>query len=195
MKGRREEYGYVIDVLPPEVAVYRLPAKMRRDFPHDVTYAHLVGEDHFTLLEVTLKRGAAVEIGERVYVGAGTRDKVDKIVRRIGYKDLQPQGRENLHAVVKRLVQEQESRFIKWFNDAGPVTLKLHSLELLRGIGKKKVQEILEERRKKPFASYEDVKQRVGIDLVELITDRILRELAGEEPYYLFTIPPPASPT
>ena len=37
MKGRREEYGYVIDILPPEVAVYRLPAKMRRDFPHDLT--------------------------------------------------------------------------------------------------------------------------------------------------------------
>jgi putative nucleotide binding protein len=192
MKGRKEEYAYVIDVLPPEVALYKLPPKMRREFPHDVPYAHLVGEDHFALLEVTLKKDAVVEIGERVYVGPGTRDKVDKIVRRISYNDLQPQGKENLRMVVRKIVEQKEEFFIKWLNTAGPITIKLHSLELLRGIGKKKVQEILEERKKRPFSSYEDVKQRVGIDLVELITDRILRELAGEDPYYLFATPPPA---
>ncbi|MFN7105002.1 MAG: DUF655 domain-containing protein [Pyrobaculum sp.] len=189
---RREEYAYVIDILPPEVAVYKLPAKIRRDFPHDVTYAHLVGEEYFTLLEVTLKKGSEVEIGERVYVGSGTRGKVDKIVRRIKYDDLQPQGRENLYTTVKKLVGQQESRFVKWLNEAGPITLKLHSLELLKGIGKKKVHEILEERKKKPFASYEEIRQRVGLDLVELITDRILKELAGQEPYYIFTTPPPS---
>lgn len=192
MRGRKEEYAYVIDILPPEVALYKLPPKMRRDFPHDVTYAHLVGEDHFALLEVTLKKGVSVEIGERLYVGLGTREKVDKIVRRIRYEDLQPQGRDNLKIVVRKIVEQQESRFVKWINETGPVTLKLHSLELLRGVGKKKVHEVLEERKKKPFSSYEDVKQRVGLDLVELITDRILREIAGEDPYYLFASPPPS---
>lgn len=195
MKGRKEEYAYVIDILPPEVAVYKLPTKIRREFPHDVTYAHLVGEDHFTLLEVTVKRGAALEIGERVYVGIGPRDKIDKIVRRISYNDLQPQGRENLLIVLKRLVLQQEPKFIKWFNEAGPITIKLHSLELLKGVGKKKVQEILEERRKKPFTSYEEIKQRVGLDLVELLVDRIIRELQGADPYYVFTVPPPAGQT
>jgi len=195
MKSRKEEYAYVIDILPPEVALYKLPPKIRRDFPHDVSYAHLVGEDHFALLEVTLKKGATVDIGERVYVGPGTRDKVDKIVRRIKYDDLQPQGRENLRVVVRKIVQQKEEFFIKWFNTAGPITLKLHSLELLRGVGKKKVQEILDERKKKPFSSYEDVKQRVGIDLVELLTDRILREIAGEDPYYIFAAPHPAQTT
>ncbi|ABL87758.1 putative nucleotide binding protein [Pyrobaculum islandicum DSM 4184] len=193
MKGRKEEYAYVIDILPPEVAVYKLPPKMRREFPHDATYAHLVGENHFTLLEVTLKKGVTVDIGERLYVGLGTRDKVDKIVRRIRYDDLQPQGKENLRVIIRKIVEQQEERFIKWLNEAGPITLKLHSLELLKGVGKKKVQEIIEERRKKPFVSYEDVKQRVGIDLVELITDRILREIAGEDPYYVFASPPPAT--
>ncbi len=195
MKSRKEEYAYVIDILPPEVALYKLPPKMRREFPHDVPYAHLVGEDRFALLEVTLKKDAVVEIGERVYVGPGTRDKVDKIVRRISYNDLQPQGKENLRMVVRKIVEQKEEFFIKWLNTAGPITIKLHSLELLRGIGKKKVQEILEERKKRPFSSYEDVKQRVGIDLVELLTDRILREIAGEDPYYLFATPPPTQTT
>ncbi|MEM1923852.1 MAG: DUF655 domain-containing protein [Pyrobaculum sp.] len=190
---RKEDYAYVIDVIPPEVAVYKLPPKIRREFPHDVLYAHLVGEEHFTLLEVTIKRGVSIELGERVYVGPGARDKIDKIVRRIKYEDLQPQGRENLRHIIKKIVEQQETRFLKWFNEAGPITLKLHSLELLRGIGKKKVQEVLEERRKKPFNSFEEVKNRVGIDLVELITDRILREIMGEDPYYIFATPPPIS--
>jgi Predicted RNA-binding protein len=151
MKSRKEEYAYVIDILPPEVALYRLPPKMRRDFPRDVLYAHLVGEDHFALLEVTLKKDATVEIGERVYVGPGMRDKVDKIVRRIRYDDLQPQGKENLRIIVRKIVEQKQEFFIKWFNTAGPITLKLHSLELLRGIGKKKVQEILEERKNGPL--------------------------------------------
>lgn len=189
---RREEYAYVLDVIPPEVAMYKLPARVRREFPHDVTYAHLLGEEFFTLLEVTIKRGATVEVGERLYVGAGQRDKVDKIVRRIRYEDLQPPAREALPQVVRKIVAENERRFIKWINDAGPLTIKMHSLELLRGIGKKKAQEILEERRRRPFQSYEDVKQRAGVDLVELITDRVIREIMETDTYYMFVTPPPA---
>ncbi|MEL9990422.1 MAG: DUF655 domain-containing protein [Thermoproteus sp.] len=188
---RREEYGYVIDVIPPELAAYKLPAKIRREFPRDSSYAHILGEDHFTLLEVTLKPGAKVEIGERVYIGPGQRDKVDKIVRRIRYEDLQPPAREALAQIVRQIVASQEQRFVDWFNKAGPLTIKMHSLELLQGIGKKKVQEILAERRKKPFENYEDIKKRVGIDLVELLTDRILTELQGKDPYYMFASPPP----
>ncbi|MEM3326544.1 MAG: DUF655 domain-containing protein [Thermoproteus sp.] len=177
--------------MPPELAAYKLPAKIRREFPRDSSYAHILGEDHFTLLEVTLKPGAKVEIGERVYIGPGQRDKVDKIVRRIRYEDLQPPAREALAQIVRQIVASQEQRFVDWFNKAGPLTIKMHSLELLQGIGKKKVQEILAERRKKPFENYEDIKKRVGIDLVELLTDRILTELQGKDPYYMFASPPP----
>ncbi|MFB6490460.1 MAG: DUF655 domain-containing protein [Thermoproteus sp. AZ2] len=192
---RREEYAYVLDVIPPELATYRLPARVRRDFPRDSTYAHLVGEEHFTLLEVTLKPGAKVEVGERVYVGAGQRDKVDKIVRRIKYDELQPPAREALPQIVRAIVLANEKKFVDWFNRAGPLTLKMHSLELLEGIGKKKAQEILAERRKKPFESFEDVKKRVEIDPVELIVNRILAEIQGKDPYYLFAAPPPQEAT
>ncbi len=188
---RREEYGYVIDVIPPELAAYKLPARIRREFPRDSTYAHVLGEDHFTLLEVTLKPGVKVDIGERVYIGPGQRDKVDKIVRRIKYEDLQPPAREALAQIIRQIVSSQEQKFVDWFNKAGPLTIKMHSLELLQGIGKKKVQEILAERRKKPFSSFEDIRKRVGVEPVDLIVDRILAELQGKDPYYVFTSPPP----
>ncbi len=188
---RREEYGYVIDIIPPELAAYKLPAKIRREFSRDSTYAHILGEERFTLLEVTLKPGARVEIGERVYIGLGQRDKVDKIVRRIRYEDLQPPAREALTQIVRQIVSSQEQKFVDWFNKAGPLTIKMHSLELLQGVGKKKVQEILSERRTKPFSSFEDIKKRVGIDPLELIVNRILTEIQGKDPYYIFAAPPP----
>jgi len=141
------------------------------------------------------KPGAKVEIGERIYIGLGQRDKADKIVRRIKFEDLQPPAREVLAQLVRRIVQSQEQKYVDWFNKAGPLTIKLHSLELLHGIGKKKVQEILAERRKKPFESYEDIKKRVGIDPVEVLAGRIMAELEGKDPYYIFVAPPPSEPT
>lgn len=188
---RREEYAYVLDVLPPELAAYKLPAKVRREFPRDSTFAHLLGEEYFTLLEVTLKPGVKVELGERVYVGAGQRDKVDKIVRRIRYEDLQPPARELLPQLVRQIVASHEQKFVDWFNKAGPITLKMHSFELLHGIGKKKLQEILAERKKRPFQSFEDIRQRLGVDPIELVVNRILSEIQEKDPYYLFASPPP----
>ncbi|MGC8583272.1 MAG: DUF655 domain-containing protein [Thermoproteus sp.] len=192
---KREDYGYVLDIIPPELAAYKLPARIRREFPRDSTYAHVLGEDRFTLLEVTLKPGVKVEVGERVYIGVGQRDKVDKIVRRIKFEDLQPPAREVLVQLVRQIVQSQEQKYVDWFNKAGPLTLKMHSLELLQGIGKKKVQEILAERRKKPFESYEDIRKRVGVDPVELLVGRIMAEIQGKDPYYIFVAPPPSEAT
>ena len=189
---RRENYAYILDIIPPELATYRVPIRVRRSFPPNATYAHVVGEEWFTLLEVIIRQGAVVEIGERVYIGPGPRDKVEKIVRRVRYNELAPPARERLHELVRRFVIEQEQRFVKFFNEAGPITIKLHSLELLPGIGKKTLQQILAERRKRPFTSFEDIRTRIGIDPVDLVVKRVLRELEGGEQYYLFTAPPPS---
>ena len=65
-------------------------------------------------------------------------------------------------------------------------------MELIPGIGKKTMWTILEERRKKPFESFEDIRNRSKApDPVVAITERIVRELRGEERYYLFVDPPP----
>jgi len=188
---RREEYAFVLDTLSPEEAQSRLPPRVRREFPRDEMYVQAVGDEHFTLLLLTVKRGAEVNIGERVYIGQGVRDKIDKIVMRLRYDDLTPQAREILPKIVEMIVREKEAKFVQFFNNSGPLTLKLHSLELLRGIGKKTLNTILEERRRKPFVSYEDIRSRVGINVVELLVDRIMLELQGTEQYYLFTAPPP----
>ena len=66
----------------------------------------------------------------------------------------------------------------------------MHALELIPGIGKKLMWQILEERERRPFESFEDLQRRVNIpDPVKLLTRRILRELSEDEKYFLFTRP------
>ena len=64
----------------------------------------------------------------------------------------------------------------------------MHVLELLPGLGKKHMWEIVEERRVEPFKSFDDLKKRVKLlpDPLKIIVKRINSELQGKEKYYLF---------
>ncbi len=179
-----EEWAYVLDFLPQGNPLDRHPQHRTR------ALAQVIGDMYFTLLEVYPKPDQYLVIGEKVYIGHGLRDKVAQIFGRISYEDLTTVARDNLSQIVYRLVLEKEPVFVKFFNIAEPVTLKLHSLELLPGIGKKSMRVILEERRKKPFESFKDIEERTRIsDPAKIIADRIILELQGNEKYYLFVKP------
>ena len=64
----------------------------------------------------------------------------------------------------------------------------MHSLELLPGLGKKHMWEILEERRGEDFTSFDNIKSRVKLipDPEKLIIRRIIKELEGEEKHNIF---------
>ena len=64
-------------------------------------------------------------------------------------------------------------------------------LVAIPGIGKKHMWEIIESRRK-PFESLADIKQRLPLiaDPKKGVKERILKELKGDEKYYLFVFPP-----
>jgi len=177
-KKIEEEYAYVLDILPqgrPEIKVFK-------------PVAQVIGEKYFILLEVIPKDKATVEIGERVYIGKEYRPKIYRIVRRISYNDLTDEAKKELEDIIEKIVESREKDFVEFFNKASAITPRLHALELLPRIGKKILWEILEERKNKPFESFEDIKKRVvGIaDPKRLIVERILMELRGEDKYKLF---------
>lgn len=181
-----EDYGIVLDFLPQGHPNDPRPVHLREPV------VQLLGEDFFTLLEVVPKKGASFQPQERVFIGKGERDKVERIRRRIGYEELTSAARAELPSAVKRLVEAHTERFLEFFNKAGPVTTRFHQLELIPGIGKKLMWSILEEREKAPFSSLEDLKERVkGLgDLREMIASRIVKELQGEDRYRIFVRPP-----
>ncbi len=191
----RENYAYILDIVPPTVLNVREEDIRRYKLIHYPEVLLALGEDYFTLLILTPKPQVNVEVGERVYIGSGFRPKIDKIVRRVNYEDLTREARDAIQKIVPEcIVDRREQYFVDFFNKAQPITPRLHMLELLKGIGPKTLRVILEERAKKPFGSFDDIKQRVKIDARAAVINRIFEELSTEQKYYLFVAPrPPTS--
>ena len=184
-KKKLEDYAYVLDFMPYGHPDSKVPIHKREPL------AQVIGEQYFTLLEVSIKRDKNPLIAERVYIGKGERDVVNKIKRRLSYDDLTPTAKSELPYVIEKIVKEQEKRFVEFFNKSTPITTKLHQLELLPGIGKKLMWAILDERKKKPFESFKDIAKRVkGLAHPEkAIINRIIYELRNPKTKYkLFTI-------
>ena len=182
-----EEYVYVLDFLPNG----RGDAPTHRRFP--VVYG--IGENQFTLLELEPKNNASLNIGDRIYVGkdARKREQIRKIKGRIAYNDLTSTAHGEMPYVLEDLVNNKESHFIKFFNNAPAISTRFHVLELLPGLGKKLMLEILDERRKQPFNTFEDMTKRISFLRApnKLIAKRVELELTDpDQKYRLFTRPP-----
>jgi putative nucleotide binding protein len=176
-----EEYAYVLDFLP-----YGRSSDRSRHLV--VPSVQIMGEQHFTLLEAELKVGATVVVPERIYIGRDRREKVDRIISRISYDQLTANAKAEVTPLIDELVQKQEKRFVDFFSNSQPVTPRMHSLELLPGIGKKSMWTIVNTREKKPFTSYKDIEERTGItDVRKMLAKRIFEELSTESKYRIFT--------
>lgn len=184
IKDKLEDYAYILDFMPYGHPDDRRPIHKREPL------AQIVGEKYFTLLEVGIKKDRSPLVMDRVYIGKGERDVVRKIKRRLGYNDLTPAAKTELPYVLEHIIKEDEKRFVDFFNKAEPITTRMHQLELLPGVGKKMMWAIIEERKKKPFDSFDDISNRVkGLQRPEkLIISRIIHEIQNpQSKYKLFT--------
>lgn len=177
-----EEYAYVLDFL-----AYGRPSA---DRPRRVAAptVQVIGETYFTLLEAELKPGATANPHERIYVGRERREKIERVMGRISYQELTASAKAELQPVLEELISNQEERFVGFFNVSQPVTPRMHALELLPGIGKKSMWQIVNAREKKTFESFKDIQERTSIsDPVKILARRVVDELSGEGKYRLFS--------
>jgi putative nucleotide binding protein len=172
-----EDYAVVLDFFP-----HGHPGDTRPIYKKE-PIAYALGEEFLTLIEVIPKVGVEFKPHERVFIGKNERKKIQYIKRRISYHDLSSAAKSELPYVVEEVVDRYEARFLDFFNEAGAISTRLHSLELLPGIGKKLMWGILEERGKKSFASFEDIAKRIKpiSDPKKLIIKRIVSELEEED--------------
>lgn len=177
-----EEYAYVLDFLS-----YGRPSTERQRRVAAPT-VQVIGETYFTLLEAELKPGAVATPHERIYVGRERREKIERVMGRISYQELTASAKAELQPVLEKLIGNQEERFVGFFNVSQPVTPRMHALELLPGIGKKSMWQIVNAREKKPFDTFKDIQERTSIsDPVRILARRIVDELSGEGKYRLFS--------
>lgn len=182
----KEEHAIILDFLPNGYPFDTRP--MHRKTP----IAQAIGKKHFILLELVPKKGVTLQPNEVVYMGEGKRDKIHHIVGKIASDKLTQTAKGELEFVIKELVQKNSKRFIQFFNEAAPINMRRHQLELLPGIGKKHMWQIIEERKQKPFKSFEDIKERVKLlpDPEKAVIKRIMIELNNEDKYKLFVDSP-----
>lgn len=177
-----ETYGYVLDYLKEGYLEDDRPSYLKEPI------VQIAGESRFTLLEATPKPKTELEVYERVFVGKADREKIGFIKRRIAYEDLTSAAKVELPYVVDKIVGVRQEDFVDWFNRAPPLTTRMHSLELIPGIGKKIMWEILGERKKKPFDSFEDIANRIHLvpDPKKAIIKKVLSEIQEMDKYYIF---------
>ena len=144
--------------------------------------AYAMGVEDFRLFEVVVAEDAGVNIGDRLEITSDAFDRVNEIE----YDELSGGAQSELDYAVEDIVEENEQRFVDFYNDAQPITLRLHQLNLLPGIGKKLRNSILDERKREPFESFDDIESRVsGLhNPEEVLVERILEELREEDLKY-----------
>jgi putative nucleotide binding protein len=147
-----------------------------------------LGLTHLTLLELIPKKGVHLQPHQEVYIGEGKRDEIHHIKGRILMDKLTNSAGKELPHVVEEVISKDNDRFISFFNKAQPLTMRMHQLELLPGLGKKHMWEVIMARKAKPFENFEDLKSRVKLipDPTGMVVKRILSELKGKEKYNLF---------
>ena len=175
----KEEYAIILEYLPNG---YPLEKKM-------MPIAQAVGESNLTLLELVPRRGVTLELGEKVYIGENKRDKIYYILGRLHKEKLTEPAKEELTEFIEKVVKEKEVQFVDFFNKSEAINKRIHQIELLPGLGKKHMQEILKQRQEKTFDTFEDMKNRIQNlpDPEKAIAKRIFQELVNLERYNLFT--------
>ncbi|MDY6817119.1 MAG: DUF655 domain-containing protein [Halobacteriales archaeon] len=152
--------------------------------------AHAVDESTFQLFELVLTADGGVGIGDHVAVTADA-DLIEE-VRPIEYDDLSGGAQSELEHVVADIVAENADEYIDFYNNAGPITLRLHQLNLLPGIGDKLRDDILDHRKRQPFDDFADLETRIsGLhDPQGVLVERIIEEIKDEDvKYKLFARP------
>lgn len=147
---------------------------------------YALGMVSFRLYELDISSDGHVSIGDEVDLQSIDGDSAIQAVHPIRFEDLSSGARSELEYVVEDVVEGDETRFVDFFNDAQPVTLRLHQLNLLPGIGDKLRDGILEERKREPFGSFEDLEERVsGLhNPKDVIVRRILEEIKDDDVKY-----------
>lgn len=177
-----EEKAIVLDFLPNGYLSDKRPMHVK------TAIAQAIGSEHFVLLELVPKKDISLQPNDIVYIGEGKREQIHHINGRLPQEKLTTTARAELEFAVAKRVKENEKTFVDFFNTAQPLSTRMHSIELIPGMGKKRMWEILGERKEKPFESFAEMRKRLKLipDPEKAIMRRILDEILTEQKHYLF---------
>ena len=146
-----------------------------------------IGEDNLNLLELLGDPSAEFDIGERINIGKQERSKIISVLGKLEYHDLTDNAVDEILDVIKTIVIKNETKYIGYLNNIQTVTPRLHGIEMIPGVGKKFLFQILKAREKQLFTSFDDLHIRGGLREPAIqIAKRILEEISGSSKINLF---------
>lgn len=174
----------VLDFLSNGHPLDKRPMHLREPLVQAINVQDLV------LVELVPAQGFKPNLHEEL--DGDSKEKIRFFKGRITFDKLTQTARSELAYVVEKIVGENEKRFADFFNKAYPLTTRQHSLELLPGVGKKHMWDIIDGRKEKPFESFQELRDRVKLmpDPKKAIVKRVLEELEEKDKYFLFVQPP-----
>ncbi len=189
---KKEEYAVVLDYLS------RGYVKSDMSKFGGKPIAQAIGTEQFTLLELAPKNGVDLEIQDTVYIGKGKREKIYRVLGKLDFENLTATSRIELEYAIRDIVEANEETYVEFFNTTDALSTRLHTLELIPGIGKKYMWDIIKAREEKPFESFKDISERLPTlaDPAGMIVKRVQQELdtsapkRGKNKYNIFTQPP-----
>ena len=182
MEQTKEETVIVLDFLPHGYPFDSRPMHQKTPI------VQAIGKNNFTILELVPKKDIHLQPYEEVYIGEGKREKIHHVLGKLTLDKLTQTAKGELNEIILEQIKNKEQMFVEFFNKSGPINTRRHQIELLPGIGKKHMWEILEARSEEPFKNFEDLKKRVKLmpNPEKLILKRILEELNDEDKYKVF---------
>ena len=174
-----EETAIILDFLPNGRPDDERPIYMRESL------AHAIGDIRYTILELVVKRDATVKTHDRVNIGKENREEIEYVKQKISYDDLTGTAKSELPYIVEEIVSEHKEDYVSFFNRAGPITTRFHKFELLPGVGKKLMWELITSRKKKEFKNFDDLTKRIHLlsQPEKTISKRIVDEIKGADKY------------
>ena len=181
-KAENEPQGIIIEMYEDF-----LPAGVKSaDYRKRFQVITVVGTQKFSILRIFLKKSLnTIAMGDSIDLEEHKNNF--QLVKKLRSSDWSTTIKDEIEDCIKKIVIQEEVKFVDFFNHAHLITTKLHQLKLLPAVGEKRVVQILKIRDQQEFISYEDIQERLGLDPKEIITKRILEELENDEKYVLFT--------
>ena len=154
--------------------------------------AQVITFPDFVLYEVKINKAPNLKLKpeeKKLYEDFIRENKLREVLKKIDYEELTSTSKALLQPILEKEILNYEEEFINFFNNSTSITPRMHALKLLPGIGKKHMWEIIEERERQRFVTFQDISDRTSIsNPAKQIALRIIKELQREGiKYYLFS--------
>jgi len=154
-----------------------------RVFEHDITTGTVTAltEKGMKCCRLKVKGSDVLPLNHRLYIGtdAKRREEVTAILGMAPFDKMSNMAQKDLPVAVELFVTEHGQYFVdKFYNKAGPISLKQHSYELLPDVGPVKARNMVKAREGVGvFASMDELNSLAKIKGAELLAQRFVEEI------------------